>query len=255
MKRGWVKGGYVGFLSLVTGGALLYHLPLPWIIFGLQQRIPFTVQQVTGHWWSGELRGVHWQGRPLETVRWRWQPMALGQGALAFTLWVNAANDRLQLTLGRRGHEWYGVIDDGRLSWTTIQMWSQQSLPLSGNLQVTGQFRFPSDGPKVLRWPTDLDLQITLTPLVLTMNAPLDLGTLELQAQRTSDDLTMRVWDTGGPLEIAGRLTLDPGHRYRGEGQLRSRDSASTQLNQWLSLIGVPQATGHRTFAFQGKLP
>jgi hypothetical protein len=60
--------------------------------------------------------------------------------------------------------------------------------------------------------------------------------------------------DTGGPLEVAGTLTLKPTLEYTIEGVAKARPGAPPALAQGLALLGPPDAEGRHAISFAGTL-
>lgn len=60
--------------------------------------------------------------------------------------------------------------------------------------------------------------------------------------------------DTGGPLELAGTITLKPPLEYAIEGVAKARPGAPPALAQGLALLGPPDPAGRHAISFAGSL-
>jgi hypothetical protein len=64
-----------------------------------------------------------------------------------------------------------------------------------------------------------------------------------------------RLADTGGPLEVLGRLALARDRNYELEGLVRARPEADADLVRGLEFMtGEPDASGRRPFNLSGSL-
>ena len=61
--------------------------------------------------------------------------------------------------------------------------------------------------------------------------------------------LTGQLRDTGGPLDVAGTLTLTPAPGYLLSGTVATRPEASPTLVRQIAFLGSPDAAGRRSFA------
>lgn len=69
------------------------------------------------------------------------------------------------------------------------------------------------------------------------------------------EGIAAEIRDTGGPLEVAGTLSLDAEGNYKLEGVAAARDDAPPELVQGLKLMtGEPDAHGRRPFSLSGSL-
>ena len=86
-----------------------------------------------------------------------------------------------------------------------------------------------------------------------TGEGPLELGSYELLFEggppQASGNLPGRLRDTGGPLEVAGTLTLTPAPGYLLDGSVATRPSASPILVRQIAFLGSPDANGRRSFS------
>src|SRR5690606_17348440 len=86
--------------------------------------------------------------------------------------------------------------------------------------------------------------------------APVPLGDYELTFVEPADrGIAASIRDTGGPLDVAGRLALDEMRRYRIEAAVAPRADASPELVRALDFMaGEPGPDGKRPFELTGSL-
>ena len=85
-----------------------------------------------------------------------------------------------------------------------------------------------------------------------TGEGPLPLGSYALTfdgAADASGNLSGRLEDTGGPLDVEGVLTLTPAPGYLLNGSVATRPSAPASLVRQIAFLGSPDAAGRRPFA------
>lgn len=63
-----------------------------------------------------------------------------------------------------------------------------------------------------------------------------------------------RLRDLEGPLSLHGTLRIDPRGAYLAQGEVAPRSGASQELLGALSFLGPPDASGRRSFTFEGTL-
>lgn len=69
-----------------------------------------------------------------------------------------------------------------------------------------------------------------------------------------SDTVTGRLRDTGGPLELDGRIRLTPPGEYELEARVRARESAPPSLRNNLNYLGPPEPDGTHEFRMAGSI-
>lgn len=85
-----------------------------------------------------------------------------------------------------------------------------------------------------------------------TGEGPMALGSYQLgfDGETAADGVvTGRLRDTGGPLDVAGTLSLTPAPGYLLQGTVATRPSASPLLQRQIAFLGSPDAAGRRSFA------
>lgn len=233
---------FLGFLAAFLPASLLDRF------------LPDNVQvgRFSGTVWSGRAATVRAGPMTLEAVDWRCAalPLLLAQlrchvsldarpGQLAArvavrpgrTVSVTALNGALPLAAvgpagGLRG--WRGEL---RFDDVEIEMHSGRPRSLSGAIVVAG-----------LRAPAPRGTQIGSY-------------VLEFGEGFASPGVTGgRLRDLEGPLSLHGTLRIEPRGSYLAQGEVVPRSGASQDLLGALSFLGPPDASGRRSFTFEGTL-
>jgi hypothetical protein len=81
-----------------------------------------------------------------------------------------------------------------------------------------------------------------------------DLGGFEVVLETVNETITGRITDTGGPVEAAGAVLLEPDGRYRLDLRLAARPGAESFVENGLRLIGPQDPQGGVRLRRQGAL-
>ena len=205
-------------------------------------------EHVSGHLRHGQAQGVQLPTASLDRLSWHWQPSALFAGRVGWQLRLSDQGEQLsaQVSLSARQH-WYLDTVQGQLPLATVVALAGHSLPfLSGQLLVDlPTVRINAEG--VVQ---HIEGRVQLVDGQLPSGAPL--GTVQAEFRTQTDSITADVRDTGGPMRLEARLTLNPDGRYQLTGELGARDGADPNLRQTLNLLGQPTPGGHRQFNLSG---
>jgi hypothetical protein len=233
-------------VAAVFALTLLIRLPAGILTWLLPRSV--ACESPGGTLWRGGCAEIRTGTLALADVRWTLQPLKLLRGQAAFD--VDSNDPRA------RGNAHLALHPNGDLDIAALNA----SLPLEGGLV-----------PAPAGWSGVLDLGIdrasvhsghlaavqgTLTARSLHMDHPnADLGSFELKfptAPVSDAPMIGTLRDLGGPVSLAGQLQLRGDGSYELDGTIASRDAPSADLQQFLNLLGPPDAAGRHAVSFAG---
>lgn len=247
-----------------------------WIALGLGAYIAFalsTFPAAAAYRWFAPpelkltgIEGTVWSGRAalasagdlaMQDLRWRIDalPLVIGRvvGRARAALGEGFVESEVTLFPG-------GDIELRNVRMSTSLASLATAAPIGdvrGQLAVTLERVTLRDG-----WPVEAVGQARLAQLSAPtfgpsgQSAPVPLGNYELTFVESADGgIAASIRDTGGPLEVAGRLALDENRRYRLEAGVAPRADASPELVRALDFMaGEPGPDGKRPFELTGSL-
>ena len=227
--------------------AFVARLPARW----LPKLLPSGIVCIepSGTFWDGACANFEAGGFRAGAIRWTLQPLRLLTGRLAARVRVSQPLATVE-----------GVV-------ALTPGGAVEARNLRGSLGLAPGGLLPGIPPD-LEGRVALDLaELTLHDRVVGALA----GRVEIQdlRQRTSEGmvalggyelkfagdaaadgkLTGQLRDTGGPLDVAGTLTLTPAPGYLLSGTVATRPEASPTLVRQIAFLGSPDAAGRRSFA------
>lgn len=247
-----------------------------WIALGIGAYLAFTLSTFPAsaayRWFAPpELRlsgieGTVWSGRaalasagrlPMQNLRWRVDALPLVTGRVTGRAQAGLAEGFIEADVAA-GFDGTVVLRGVQMS-TSLEALSQ-ALPLGdvrGHLAVMLERAVLRDG-----WPAALVGQARIAGLAAPAFAPgarggpIALGDYELTFEDAGGEgVLARFRDTGGPLEVAGSLTLDSQRSYRLDAEAAPRSDAPRELVQALDFMaGEPGPDGRRPFELTGSL-
>ncbi|MFO7286742.1 MAG: type II secretion system protein N [Gammaproteobacteria bacterium] len=247
-----------------------------WVALGLGAYIAFALSTFPAaaayRWFApAELRlvgieGTVWSGRAALASVENFAMRDLRWSIDALPLLIGRVNGRVRASLGEGFVESIVKLSpSGDVELTDLRMSTSlaslaSALPVGdirGQLAVMLERLELRDG-----WPVDAAGQVRLARLSAPTFAPsgrgspVPLGDYELTFVGTEgDQVVASLRDAGGPLEVAGRVTLGDGRRYRLDARVAPRADASPELVRALDFIaGEPGPDGKRPFELTGSL-
>lgn len=237
-------GAYLFFMLLQT--------PAAWMIALAAERLPgFTVQEVRGSALAGAARGVGLRGATIASLHWRWRPLALFEGRIGYRFELAEPDLHLEGAAGVNRKQQIRVADlNGHLPVAkAIALAGRSPLSLIGTVELDlAELRLNAAGR-----PQAAEGMVRLRNLRSTFPR-LDLGDFDVTLHSAEQGIVGEVKDAGGPLELIGTLTLDPGGGYRFTGQAVARDPNNRELSGSLRLLGRPGKDGKSRLDFSGRL-
>jgi general secretion pathway protein N len=234
---------YAGFLVLQCPAAALVTL-------SARHWPAVTVEQVHGLARQGSVLGLRWRDLHLETAAWelRWPSLLRGRVELEFAL----SDPTLRVT-GAVAPGWDGSWHfrrlRGQLPLADLMGWLGRPAPVAGRLEMN-DLAVQVDAAGFAR---RIQGVLRLAETRLNLARGLDLGDFAATFSTTAATISGRVQDQGGPLQVAGVLTLDPKGRYRFTGRVSLRGDNPT-LQQTLNWLGQPDANGVWAIDVSGTL-
>ncbi len=207
---------------------------------------------IEGTVWTGRVRDLRLDGLAFGELRWRLAPWSLFLGRLDGRLAGRLADGNLEsgVDLARDGsvslHELQGRLPADTLT----RRLSGLPVAAAGTLNF-GISELVLRGDRLQR----LEGPVVWSGARLVAPVALDLGALKVDFH-TGDDgrIGGRLEDGGGPLALAGSVSLEADGRYRVDARLGTRPGASKGLRQALARLGPADAHGRVRLRFQGRL-
>ena len=209
---------------------------------------------LSGTVWHGKAQQLQYRQRAVGSINWQLSPWGLLVGRLGGELMVNQGDAFLQaggdMPIG--GGEVELSKLEGRLPLTLLQPYlTMLPVPLDGvvslkleDILLNAEGRLQQTQGRIV-WhqagvlaPQKLpfgDLQLTLQP-------------------REGGGIEGEIRDSGGPLQLSGKLTLGTDGAYQLQGQVKASDSAPAQLRSTLAMLGKADSQGFHSLNFSGTL-
>jgi general secretion pathway protein N len=248
---------------------------LSWLALGCGAYLAFAVASLPAgavyRWFANDqlrlsgIEGTIWSGRaafgsiprlPLSDLRWNLSAWPLLLGRVSGEFEARLAEGFVSGRVTASGN----TVRFRDLRASTSLQTLKTLLPIgdtTGNVSAALQTLELVD-----QWPTTVAGRLSIgqletAPLMATAGAGfVAIGSFELTFTDTGGQgVEATIHDTGGPLEVNGRLSLGLDRSYLLDGTVRPRPDASELLLQGLSFMtGDPDAEGLRHFEFPGTL-
>jgi general secretion pathway protein N len=244
-----VAGGTT-FLVAVVAGAPAALLAQPLANAGVATRA------VRGTLWRGEADGVVVLGIRIDRLRWALAPAALVTGRLAASVDARLPDNGFaegRVTVGAGGlalADFTGAAPLAALGPATA------ALGASGDVRLRLERVEWRDGWFVAAVGSVEAANVDTTfGAVPGGSGPGGGFAVRFDAPEVppGDPVTGAVTDTGGPLELAATLTLNPPGTYRIEGTARARPGAPPALASGLRLLGPDDGRGGHAVSLEGS--
>ena len=212
---------------------------------------------VSGTVWSGRIVGLAWDRQELGDLTWELSPLRL----LALSI---GGDFRAELNGGFC--EGFGRIGlSGTADFSELNCLSALDLQgyvpgVQGVAQISAQMK---QLRVVEQWPTRADGIIALGQLAMEfpgtgmepLNMPgIDVTVTTLSGSGSEEVTRGEFVDRGGPVELAGQVTLSPERNWLAEGTIGLRDSNRPDLEAGLAFLGPADNQGLRRFSLEGSL-
>jgi hypothetical protein len=248
-KWSWIAlgaGAYAAFVVATFPAATAYRWLAPPEV---------RLASVDGTVWSGTAALGSMPGLPLRDIRWNLSALPLLLGRASGTFEARLADGFVR---GAATATMSGLVLRNLQTSTQLQTLARM-LPIN---DTTGLVSVDvTELELVDGWPVRLVGMLRLSelevvPLMPTQSGGLiALGSYEIEFVEGGEAIEGRLADTGGPLEVLGRLALARDRNYELEGLVRARPEADADLVRGLEFMtGEPDASGRRPFNLSGSL-
>ena len=247
MKKLWplIVPGVFAYASFA-----LYTLPASVLFTRLE---PYGVQAagIEGTAWRGTAQVVQAAGTNLGRLEWDLHVLKLFTARLAADVKLTRADGFAQSTMA--------MGTGGQLAFDDLTA----SLPLSAippsvmRLGWTGTVNLKFARLALENgWPAEAAGTLEAVDLINPRQRGASMGSYRVEfpaaGAPTSDALTGALTDLGGPLQVAGTLSLRPDRSYVIEAMVAARPDAPAGLAKTLEILGPPDAEGRRPFTTEG---
>lgn len=250
-RYAWIAlgvGAYLAFALSLLPAAAAYRMVAPEAL---------RLSGIEGTVWSGSAALGSAGGFPLHDVEWNLDAWPLLIGRASGRLSARLSDGFLQSDVTASGNR--VVLEDLQSSSSVATL--RAFVPLEG---VEGLISVSMERLELEdEWPVQAVgvariAELAAPPLMPTggSSEPIPLGNYEITfVESDAPGIAATVRDTGGPLAVNGRLTLDPERNYALEGGVAPREDAPQELVQALQFMtGEPGADGMRPFSLTGSL-
>jgi len=245
-----------GWLGIVTLGAvcfalaLLLRTPAEFAYHYLGDRLPGRYFDLVGTVVKGHGRGITANRILLEDLRWSWRPAGLFKGRLEYGTKLRVGDGDLR---ARAALVWNGAYHlselEGNLALAPLL---PGLVPMAGG--VNGWLRPDLEELRVQDGNIQsIRGQIRLQGLILEQDQPVPLGNFVAEAAGDGPPWQLGVRDDGGPLRLAGRLTLNANGAFQFEGLASARDDQAAVASV-VNALGAADQNGQRRVRFSGRL-
>ncbi len=228
------------------------------VAFGVLGMPVTAATGLTGTVWSGAVQRISLGNITLGPVLWHVRPARLLTGQLAAEVKATVPDGFVNATVALSlGGAWSasGVEGAAPLAWLAPAMGSA-GMGNAGS-QLTARFdKLVVRQGRVEAAVGNLMLAGVVLPIPTT-GPQLGPGTYELafSADELGPDdlLTGALKDAGGPLEIAGTVTITPPRSYEVTGTAKPRAEAPSELRTALQMLGPATADGSHALSLAGS--
>lgn len=240
----------VGLIALLVSLVALIPARLALAVIGVPAE---TVSGVSGTLWRGSLRRIALDGIVLGPVAWQARPTRLLLGQLAAGLEATLPEGFVKTGIA--------LSPGGRLSFSDLEgaapvAWLAPAAGRDGG-QLTARFeRLELNGERIETAIGSLQVAGVVLPIP-TAGARMAPGnyaiTFDAQDLAPEAVLSGAVTDAGGPLEIAGTVTLTAPRSYELSGTAKPRPEAPPELRNALQMLGPASPDGAHTLSLTGS--
>lgn len=229
---------------------LVVRLPAAWAAALLPAAAAIECIEPAGTLWRGHCRRLVAHGAPLGPLDWSLRPVALLRGALAGTA-------SLRPVQGPVAADFELALDGGALELRAVNVDVQLDPPLLPQLPASLRGRVRAQLGLVRLADRRLEAltgRIETHRLQQVGQTATDIGDYELVFPEVAAGAPVRgtLRDLGGPLSVAGTVTLTTEPGYLIEGTVATRPQTPPALARQIEFLGTPDAAGRRPFSLSG---
>lgn len=231
---------------------LVTTLPAAPVIGLVRDRLPVTVNNISGSLWDGQASIIITNKLILNNANWSFLPAHLLLAKIAIDVDADLNNRPLttRLSAGTSGKL---AVKDLETSLGAAELASVLVLPLG---ELSGEFQFqinnahfqPGTVPRI-------NGAIDWYQAAVTIAETADLGNVTIVVnENETSPLTARISNKGGQLSLEGGLSTDETGQYSLKLTMMPKASATTNLVNSLAMIGKKQRNGSFMVVNNGNL-
>lgn len=239
-----------GVASLVIFAIALLPARIALTVLG----VPATVATgVSGTVWNGAAQGLSLGGFTLGPVQWHAKPARLLLGQLAASVEATLPDGFLNATVALSPGKRIAVSD---LDAAAPLSWLAPSLGRPGS-QLTARFdRLVVKAGRVETATGSLQVAGVVLPIPtsgLKLAPAAYQVTFAADGLKADEPLTGDLKDSGGPLEIAGKVKITPPRSYELNGTAKPRPDAPPEVQNALQMLGPATPDGGHVLSIAGS--
>lgn len=206
---------------------------------------------VEGSIWNGRAATVLVDGRfPLEAIRWELELLPLLAARLAGDWYAGIGVGGLQGAVSAGAEQVTLSRVEGQLPISAVAPLLPLPLPVAGDLAVNLASLTLAGGR-----PVAAEGSVVWSRAAVTAPQAVALGDLRVTlTPREGGGISGRLSDGGGPLELSGEITIEPGGAYRVTASVGTRPDAAPALAQALPLLGRRGPGGKYLITYNGRI-
>jgi len=231
---------------------LLTTLPAAPVLGMLKDRIPVTINNISGTLWNGKASIVITNKLMLNDAHWSFLPTRLLLARLAIDVDADLNNNPLntRLSTGISGNL---AVDELNVKLDAADVASVVALPLG---ELSGEFFLrinhatfqPGSVPRI-------DGTLDWNQAAVTVAETADLGNISVVVNESDDSpLIANISNIGGQLALVGSLSTDEAGLYSLKLTMKPNASASDNLLSTLAMIAKKQRNGSFLLVNNGNL-
>ncbi|MEM7431695.1 MAG: type II secretion system protein N [Pseudomonadota bacterium] len=209
---------------------------------------PVQVSGISGTVWNGNADVVNANGFTLTDLAWRMKPLQLFLGSAAFSIDSNVTGGTVtgDISIGIGGDVTASNIE------AFVPLSNLQNALRTPGLQGAASAKFSElrlENNQLVGAVGTLNIANLISPLV--SRAPI--GGYRMEFQETDNGIIASVEDTGGVLDVAGNLNLQPDGAYAFFALVTAKAEASAQLRNNIQLLPTNDRGQHEV-RIEGRL-
>ena len=239
-----------GVASLVFFVVALFPARIGLALLGVP---PDIATGVSGTVWNGAAQGLSLAGFALGPVRWHAKPARLLLGQLAAGVEATLPDGFLNATIAVSRGKRVALSD---LDAAAPLLWLAPALGRPGS-QLTARFeRLVVKAGRIETAAGNVQVAGVVLPIPTSGPALAPAAyqvTFAANDLKADEPLTGALKDSGGPLEIAGTVTITPPRSYELNGTAKPRPDAPPELKNALQMLGPATADGGHVLSIAGS--
>ena len=232
---------------------LVATVPAAPVISIVEDRIPVTINNVSGTLWSGRASAITTNKNiTLRNVEWSFQPWRLLLASIAININAEFNNNPIdaRLSTGISGNL---SVDDLNMKLDAADVASLASLPLG---ELSGIFQLHIDSAHIKQGLVPrVNGTLTWNQASVTIAESADLGNVSvLINEQDESPLSASISNKGGHLALNGTFTTSAQGEYALQLSMKPNATASSNLSSSIAMFARKQSNGEFIFNNNGNL-